>query len=164
MTLARARRFKAVLAAAGAALALGILGALATDLSPWYYQLRQPPWKPPDWLFGPVWTLIYALAAVAGIRAWERSSGVADRDWLLVCFSLNAFLNLLWSLFFFRLQRPDWALAEVVLLWISVALLVIVAGRISKAAGALLLPYLAWVAFAGALNFEVVRLNGPFAP
>jgi tryptophan-rich sensory protein len=162
MNPARLRSLKAVFAAAGAALALGILGALATDLSPWYYQLNQPPWKPPDWLFGPAWTLIYALAALSGVLAWARARDLASRDWLLVFFALNAFLNLLWSLLFFRLRRPDWAFAEVGLLWLSVLLLVVITGRRSKLAGALLLPYLGWVAFAATLNFAVVRLNGPF--
>jgi tryptophan-rich sensory protein len=162
MSPAAARRIRAVGVAAAVALALGMLGALATDLSPWYYQLKQPSWKPPDWLFGPVWTTIYALAALSAMLAWERSRDLADRDWLLVFFALNAFLNVLWSLLFFRLRHPDWALAEVGLLWLSVLLLVVVTGRRSKLAGALLLPYLAWVAFAGALNLEVVRLNGPF--
>jgi tryptophan-rich sensory protein len=162
MNPARRRSLKAVFAAAGAALALGILGALATDLSPWYYQLNQPPWKPPDWLFGPAWTLIYALAALSGMLAWSRARDLAGRDWLLVFFALNAFLNLLWSLLFFRLRRPDWAFAEVGLLWLSVLLLVVITGRHSKLSGVLLLPYLGWVAFAATLNFAVVRLNGPF--
>jgi tryptophan-rich sensory protein len=153
---------KAIGAAAAAALGLGILGALATDLGPWYYALLQPPWKPPDWLFGPVWTTIYAFTAIAALLAWERARDIAGRDWLLVGFALNAFLNVLWSLLFFRLKRPDWALAEVGLLWLSILLLMFLAGRHSRAAALLLVPYIAWVSFAAVLNFELVRLNGPF--
>jgi tryptophan-rich sensory protein len=152
-----------VLVAAAAALGVAGLGALMTDLGPWYLGLRQPAWKPPDWLFGPAWTLIFALAALAGVMAWKRAPDRAGREWLLVLFALNGFLNILWSLLFFRLQRPDWALLEVVFLWLSVLLLVGVVSRYAKAAAALLLVYLAWVTFAAALNLSVVRLNAPFS-
>ena len=77
-------------------------------------------------------------------------------------FALNGFLNILWSLLFFRMQRPDWAFAEVMLLWLSVLLLVVICWRHSRLAGLLLLPYLAWVSVAAALNWSVVELNGPF--
>jgi tryptophan-rich sensory protein len=133
-----------------------------TDLGPWYQSLRQPSWKPPDWLFGPGWTLIFAFAAMAGVTAWRQAPNRASREWLLVLFALNGFLNILWSLLFFRLQRPDWALAEVGFFWLSILLLILVVSRYSKVASALLLPYLAWVTFAAALNLAVVQLNGPF--
>ncbi len=158
-----ATRLTPVLVAAAAALGVAGLGALMTDLGPWYLGLRQPAWKPPDWLFGPAWTLIFALAALAGVMAWKRAPDRASREWLLVLFALNGFLNILWSLLFFRLQRPDWALLEVVFLWLSVLLLVGVVSRYAKAAAALLLVYLAWVTFAAALNLAVVRLNAPFS-
>lgn len=148
--------------AALAALGVALLGALMTDLGPWYRGLQQPSWKPPDWAFGPAWTVIYALTALAGVRAWRAAPGRAQRETLLALFAINAFLNVLWSLLFFRLRRPDWALIEVVLLWLSVLALVVAAGRWSRAAAGLLLPYLAWVSFAGALNWANVRLNGPF--
>ena len=77
-------------------------------------------------------------------------------------FALNGFLNILWSLLFFRLQRPDWALIELTLLWCSIALLIGYCARISRLAAALLLPYIAWVSVAGLLNWQVVQLNGPF--
>jgi tryptophan-rich sensory protein len=160
--LTAADRRRAVLFAGLAALAIAGLGALSTDLGPWYRELKQPSWKPPDMLFGPAWTLIYTLAAVAGVKAWEAAPNRAAREWILALFALNAFLNLLWSLLFFRVQRPDWALVEVGLLWASIALLIFVLGRWSRTAGWLLVPYLAWVSFAATLNFAVVRLNSPF--
>ena len=153
---------KPVLIAAAAALAVAGLGGLMTDLGPWYQQLVQPPWKPPDWLFGPAWTAIFALAAMAGVIAWRRAPRRADREWMLALFALNGFLNVLWSLLFFRLHRPDWALFEVLLLWLSILLLIGVLARYARTASLLLLPYLAWVAFAGFLNLATVRLNGPF--
>lgn len=151
-----------VLAAVLAATALAGLGALSTDLGPWYQSLKQPAWKPPDMLFGPAWTIIYTLAATAGVRAWHAAPSRGDREWLIGLFALNGFLNLLWSLLFFRLQRPDWALVEVGFLWASILLLMIVLGRYSRSAWLLLAPYLAWVSFAATLNLAVVRLNGPF--
>ncbi|MBN9205489.1 TspO/MBR family protein [Methylibium petroleiphilum] len=153
---------KPVLIAAAAALAVAGLGGLMTDLGPWYQQLVQPPWKPPDWLFGPAWTAIFALAAMAGVIAWRRAPQRVDREWMLALFALNGFLNVLWSLLFFRLHRPDWALFEVLLLWLSILLLIGVLARYARTASLLLLPYLAWVAFAGFLNLATVRLNGPF--
>ncbi|ABM95732.1 TspO/MBR family protein [Methylibium petroleiphilum] len=153
---------KPVLIAAAAALAVAGLGGLMTDLGPWYQRLVQPPWKPPDWLFGPAWTAIFALAAMAGVIAWRRAPRRTDREWMLALFALNGFLNVLWSLLFFRLHRPDWALFEVLLLWLSILLLIGALARYARTASLLLLPYLAWVAFAGFLNLATVRLNGPF--
>ena len=83
-------------------------------------------------------------------------------DTLIGLFALNGFLNILWSLLFFRMQRPDWAFAELLLLWLSVGALVIFCGRQSRFAGLLLVPYLVWVTIAGALNWQIVELNGPF--
>jgi translocator protein len=162
MTLSVASRRRAIGYAVGAALAVGLLGGLATDIGPWYQQLKKPPWQPPDWLFGPVWTTIYALATVAGLRAAMAAPDRAARRQIVIAFIANALLNLLWSLLFFRLRRPDWALYEVGFLWLSIAVLIWVLGRHSRIAGWLLVPYLVWVAFAAFLNFTIVRLNGPF--
>ena len=164
-------RGRAVATAAASALAVAGLGALTTDLGPWYAQLKEPAWKPPDLLFGPAWTLIFACAAAAGVVAWTRRraagrrDGNADRrerEWLLIAFALNATLNLVWSLLFFRLHRPDWAFVEVIALWLSILLLIVMAGRRSASAAWLLAPYLVWVSFAALLNHAVVRLNAPF--
>ncbi len=163
MTAANSGRLKPILAGAGAALIVAVFGAFMTDLSDWYYSLQQPSWKPPDWLFGPAWTLIYSLCALAGILAWRRAPNRVAQMSMLWLFALNAALNLLWSAVFFRAQRPDWALAEVILLWLSVLALIVVFLRYSKLSSLLLVPYLAWVTFAGVLNLAVVRLNGPFA-
>lgn len=145
-----------VLAALGA-IALAALGGLATDLGPWYAALRQPAWKPPDLWFGPAWTLIFTLAAWSAVLGWQAAApGAARRRWLLGL-GLNAALNLGWSLLFFTLKRPDWALAEVALLALSVA------GLIWQAptwrAAVLLSPYLAWVLYASSINAGVVWLN-----
>ena len=110
-----------------------------------------------------MWTLIFALTAVSGVLAWRAAPNRTAREWIIILFALNGFLNILWSLLFFRLRRPDWALFEVVFLWLSILLPIVVLARFSKSASMLLLPYLAWVSFAAYLNFVVVRLNEPFA-
>jgi tryptophan-rich sensory protein len=160
--IAASPRHRANFTAALAALAVAMLGGLATDIGPWYLGLKQPAWKPPDLLFGPVWTILYAMAAASAVKAWQRAPSKEWREWLLGLFALNGFLNLLWSLLFFRLRRPDWALLEVSFLWLSVASLMLFVWRRSRTSALLLLPYLAWVAFAGWLNRAVVALNGPF--
>ena len=160
---ARARRWNPVFVAAAAALFVAMLGGLMTDLGPWYAALKQPPWKPPDWAFGPIWTTIFALAAAAGVIGWRRAPTRADRDLLLGLFAVNGFLNVFWSLLFFRLHRPDWALLEVPFLWLSVLALIVVLARYARVAAWLLAPYLVWVTIAAALNGQTVRLNGLFA-
>ena len=151
-----------VLVAAAAALAVALLGGLMTDIGPWYLGLKQPGWKPPDWAFGPAWTVIFALIAAAGVYGWRAAPDRRSRDGLLVLFSLNAFLNVLWSLLFFRLQRPDWALMEIPLLWLSILALILSLRRYTVWGSRLLWPYLLWVTFAATLNAATVRLNGPF--
>jgi len=151
-----------VLAAGAAAIVVAVLGATMTDLGPWYQGLAKPSFQPPDWAFGPAWTLIFACAALAGVTAWRAAPDGASREWIIGLFALNGFLNVAWTVLFFRLQRPDWALIEVGLLWLSVLALLVYLGRFSRLAGALIVPYLVWVAFAGVVNYQVVQLNGPF--
>lgn len=157
-----AYKAKPILVAALAALLVAIVGGTITELGPWYQSLTRPDWQPPDWLFGPVWTVIFALAAISAATAWQNAPTRAARDWIIIFFALNGFLNILWSLLFFQLKRPDWALVEVGLLWLSILLLIISLARISKLASLLLVPYLAWVSFAAILNWKIVQLNGPF--
>lgn len=160
--MSRSRLWVPVITAACAAILVATLGATMTDIGPWYQSLNKPSWQPPDWLFGPAWTIIFALAALSGIFAWRDARSDRDREWIITVFAINGTLNVLWSALFFRMHRPDWALMEVALLWLSILVPIIVFARYSKVASALLLPYLAWVTFAAVLNLEIVRLNGPF--
>lgn len=144
------------------ALCVAALGATVTDLGPWYQALAKPGWNPPDVVFPIGWTIIYALITIAGITAWRAATTSAAAEWIIALFALNGFLNISWSLIFFRLQRPDLAFYELIVLWLSVAVLIVYCGRFSKLAAWLLVPYLAWVTFAGALNWAVVQLNAPF--
>ncbi|MDX2276554.1 MAG: TspO/MBR family protein [Hyphomonadaceae bacterium] len=155
-------QLRPIAVAAGAALFVAILGGTVTDLGPWYQNLQKPDWQPPDPAFGIIWTTIFALTAAAAVITWRRAPKGAEREWLIGLFALNGFLNVLWTLLFFRLQRPDWALVEVAALWLSIVLLIIVCARHARLAGFLLTPYLIWVSLASVLNYDVVRLNGPF--
>ena len=139
----------------------GIGGAL-TEIGPWYYALKQPAWKPPDAAFGVIWSLIFTLCAVSGALAWRAAETARLRRRVLVLLGANAVLNIVWSALYFKLHRPDWALIEVVFLWLSIAALIVGLWRISRWASALLVPYLVWVSIASALNLATVQLNGPF--
>lgn len=156
------RRWKPILTAFGAALVVAALGRAATDIGPWYEALAKPAWQPPDWLFAPAWTLIFALTALAALEAWIRAPEGWPRTRIIGFFAFNACLNVLWSQLFFSFRRPDWALVEVVALWASITLLMVVVRPYSLRAVWLLVPYLLWVSFAGFLNLTVVRLNAPF--
>jgi benzodiazapine receptor len=151
-----------IIVAAIAALGVAFLGGTITDLGPWYQALRKPDWTPPGPAFGTIWTVVFTFTALAGVTAWRNSTSTRSSDTLIGLFALNGFLNIMWSLIFFRVQRPDLAFGELLLLWLSIAVLVIACGRRSRTAGLLMLPYLAWVTVAGALNWQVIALNGPF--
>ena len=144
------------------AICVAALGATVTDLGPWYQALAKPGWNPPDVVFPIGWTVIYALITIAGVTAWRAAPTSAVAEWVIGLFALNGFLNISWSLIFFRLQRPDLALFELGLLWLSILVMIIFCGRFSRNAALLLVPYLAWVSFAGVLNWAVVDLNAPF--
>lgn len=138
------------------------IGGLATEIGPWYRSLKNPSWKPPDWAFGPIWTLIITLAVFAGEYAWRVAPDQTSRVILLVVFLANCIFNIAWSVIFFKMKRPDWALIEAAFLWGSVLAMILVCYPYAKIASALLLPYLLWVTIASVLNRAVIRLNGPF--
>ncbi len=141
---------------------LGVGGG-ATTIGPWYQdELRKPAWTPPNWAFGPAWTLILGLAAWAGVLAWSHAASGAGHIHIAELFAVVIALQVAWSPLFFNLKRPDWALIEVVFLWLSVLALAIGLAPYSILAAVLLAPYLSWVAFAALLNFKIVRINPPF--
>ncbi len=134
-----------------------------TPIGTWYRTLRKPAWQPPDWLFGPAWTVILGLAAWSAVIAWNAAPDAAARTGVIILFATNAVFHALWSPIFFRARRPDWALVEVVFLWASLVALVVGLWPISHQASLLIAPYLLWVSFASWLNYAIVRLNRPFA-
>jgi tryptophan-rich sensory protein len=160
--MSRAWLFPVIIASIVATLT-ALVGATITDTGPWYHSLVQPRWAPPDVAYGVAWTAIYALCATAGVTAWLASPYGREREWLIGLFALNGFLNIVWSILFFRLHRPDWAVIEALGLWLSVLALILVIWRRSMTGSLLLVPYLLWVTFAAYLNMTVVHLNGPFS-
>ena len=124
----------------------------------WYASLEKPSWNPPGWVFGPVWTALYATMAVAAWLVWRRGGFAAQRRPLLL-FIVQITLNAAWTPLFFGLRRPGVAFAEIVLLWLAIAATLLVFARVSRPAAWLLVPYLAWVGFAAVLNFTLWRLN-----
>lgn len=124
----------------------------------WYAGLQKPSWNPPAWVFGPAWSLLYVLMATAAWLVW-REGGWKAQGRTLGLFLLQWLLNALWTPLFFGLHRPGLAFAEIVILWLAIAATLASFWRVRKVAGILLLPYLAWVSFAAALNFAIWRLN-----
>jgi translocator protein len=124
----------------------------------WYAGLNKPAWTPPNWLFGPVWTLLYFAMAVAAWLVW-RARGFGGAAVPLGLFALQLALNPLWSFLFFGLRSPGAALFEIVLLWLSILATALAFRRASATAALLLLPYLLWVTYAAALNFQIWRAN-----
>ena len=122
---------------------------------PWYVSLIKPAWNPPSWLFGPVWTILYLANAIAVWRVWRRG----EKDVAIVVWFLHLIPNALWSYFFFGLHRLDWALVDIILLNLALVAVIALFYRRDKIAGWLMLPYLAWVAFAGFLNWTLFSLN-----
>lgn len=151
-----------ILIAGSLALVTAMVGGTITVLDNWYYSLQQPSWAPPGYMFGIIWTAVFAMIALAGVFAWERAPTRRDVEISIGLFALNGFLNLGWSFLFFRLHRPDLAFFELIALWLSIAALIWFCGRFSRGAALLLFPYLIWVTIAGVLNWQVVQLNGPF--
>ncbi|MFN3408930.1 MAG: TspO/MBR family protein [Limisphaerales bacterium] len=124
----------------------------------WYAQLAKPDWNPPSWIFGPVWTALYLMMAVAAWLVWQRG-GWAVQWRPLLAFVVQWALNALWSPLFFGWRRPDLAFVEILLLWLAVAASLGLFWRVSRMAGWLLVPYLGWVTFAAWLNFTLWQLN-----
>jgi tryptophan-rich sensory protein len=150
-----------IVAAVTVIIVLGVGGALTT-VGPWYRALRKPSWNPPDWAFGPAWTIILGLAGWAGVLGWTHTADPGTHTQIIVLFSVNIVFHMLWSPLFFNFRRPDWALIEVTFLWSSIVALMIGLAPLSTLASWLLLPYLLWVSFAAFLNFVIVRMNAPF--
>jgi len=145
--------------AGGIAVVTAVAGMVLTRLDDWYYALRKPSWQPPEWLFGPAWTLIFILAVVSAGMAWNAADQPATRAVLLIGFSVNVVLNMAWSWLFFTRRRLDLALLEVIPLWLSIAFLILITGALVPLAGWLLAPYLCWVSFAAFLNRRIWQLN-----
>jgi tryptophan-rich sensory protein len=145
----------------GAVLAASAIGSFATvrAIPTWYKGLAKPSFNPPAWLFGPAWTVLYLLMAVAAWLVWKQGFGAAGVKLALAVFLVQLILNALWSVFFFGFRSPLAGMVDIAALWLAILATVILFFRVSTPAGILLLPYIAWVTFAALLNAAILRLN-----
>ncbi|MHB1456558.1 MAG: TspO/MBR family protein [Armatimonadota bacterium] len=136
------------------------IGSIFTisSVNDWYVTLKKPLWNPPSWLFGPVWTALYMLMAVAAWIVW-RQAGQASVVIPLAIFGIQLSLNLAWSIIFFGRHEIGLAMIDIMLLWLAILATIIAFKNVNPIAGWLLVPYLLWVTFAGALNFTIWQLN-----
>jgi len=153
-------RYPALAGFLAATFVAGAIGSAATfrHVRTWYPTLEKPIWTPPDWLFGPAWTFLYVAMSFAVWRVWRKSAPAAART-TVTLYVVQLALNAMWSVLFFGLQRPDLALAEILLLWGLLVGLLVRFARIDRPAGVLWLLYVGWVTFALALNAAIWRLN-----
>ncbi len=138
--------------------AAGIGGVASANAPEFYGQLIQPAWAPPAWVFGPVWSVLYLLMAIAAWLMW-RERGFAGARLALGLFLLQLVVNTLWSWLFFAWQQGLWSFVDIVVLWLLIIATTLAFWRVRPLAGMLLIPYLAWVSFAAVLNFVIWRLN-----
>jgi benzodiazapine receptor len=140
--------------------AVGAIGTIFTApaIGTWYTQLARPEFAPPNWIFGPVWTTLFALMGIALFIIWKVPVR-KERRIALWLFSMQLALNVLWSALFFGLHSPVIALIEIGVLWISIFLTILAFARISRTAAWLLVPYILWVSFAAYLNYSFWILN-----
>ena len=140
---------------------VAVVGSLATQSSidsPWYESLEKPSFQPPAWVFGPVWTTLYALMVASVWRVWSAPDS-PDRTTALGLWFTQLALNGAWSGLFFGAQKPDLALVDIGAMLATISAYAVVAARVDTTASGLIAPYLAWTGLASALNFEIVRLN-----
>lgn len=132
--------------------------ATATGLETWYGGLTKPTWNPPNWVFGPVWSVLYLMMAIAAWLVWRKTTWPENR-WAMGLFTLQLGLNSLWSILFFGFHRPGLAAIEIIALWSAILATIVAFWKHSKVAGGLLVPYLMWVSFATVLNVTIWHLN-----
>lgn len=154
------RRWISLITASVLSIAFASAGALLTNLDEWYFNLKQPSWKPPDEAFGIIWSLIFALCAAAAWLSWSSAKSAQQKRNLCLLYLFNGALNVLWSVLYFQLHRPDWSLWECLALGLSVVSLIAYQWQISRPAALMVVPYLIWVCIATMLNWQTVVLNG----
>lgn len=139
----------------------GIIGSIFTSpaIPNWYADLNKSALTPPGWIFGPVWTLLYALMGIAAFLVWRKGLDRKDVKIALGIFLGQLALNTLWSIIFFGLQNPGAAFVEIIFLWLAILTTIIAFAKISKPAAWLLAPYILWVSFAAYLNYAIWTLN-----
>lgn len=141
--------------------AAGLAGSLFTyqSITSWYQYLNKPSFNPPNFIFGPVWTLLYTLMGISLYLIWQKGPKNPKTKFALRLFGLQLFLNFLWTIIFFGLKNPGLAFVEIVFLWLSILLVIQKFWQIKKEAAILLIPYILWVSFAALLNYNIYILN-----
>ena len=140
-------------------LAVGGVAGLFTqpEITGWYKTIQKPSWQPPNWLFGPVWTTLYLMMGFALYLV--RKTNASQKRRAITLWFIQLVLNFLWSFIFFNQHQIGWALVDIAALWLFILLTIFAFARINKVAAWLLVPYIAWVSFAGILNFTIYQLN-----
>lgn len=153
-------KFISIIISIVVAQAAGAIGSIftASSVSTWYNTLTRPSWNPPSWLFGPVWITLYTLMGIAAYLVWTKKDMPGAKIALWV-YGIHLVLNSLWSILFFGLRNPGAAFAEIIILLILIIVTTVLFWKIDPRAGALMLPYIAWVSFAMVLNYSIWRLN-----
>ena len=141
--------------------AVGAIAGLFTrpEIDTWYQTIEKPTWQPPNWVFGPVWTLLYILMGVALYLVWRSNTPAGQKRAAIILWVIQLVFNFFWSYIFFRQHQIDWALGEIIVLWFFIVLTIFSFSRISKLSAWLLVPYISWVSFATYLTYTIYQLN-----
>lgn len=131
----------------------------SSGVNGWYALANKPWFNPPNWIFAPVWTMLYVLMGIALFLVWRSEADKNIKQTAIILFAVQLALNFCWSIIFFKLQQPGWALAEIILMWVMILLTIFWFGKINATAAWLLVPYISWVSFASVLNYSIWRLN-----
>ena len=150
-----------LIASIGVCFSAAALGSAFTisAIDTWYTTLQKPFFNPPNWIFGPVWTLLYLLMGISLYLVWVTKTDKKEKRQGIIFFFVQLALNVLWSIIFFGLKSPSVAFVEIIFLWIAIFLTTKNFLQVSKSAGWLLIPYLVWVSFASILNLSVAIMN-----
>lgn len=142
-------------------LGAGAIGSLftASSIPTWYTTIEKPFFNPPNWIFGPVWTLLFIMMGVALFLVWNKGWQNKKVKIAMLIFGIQFLLNILWSILFFGFLSPFYAFVEIIFLWLAILVTIIYFYQISRPASWLLVPYIFWVSFASVLNFFIWRLN-----
>ncbi len=143
-------------------LGVGAVAGLFTtpEISGWYQTINKPTWQPPNWVFGPVWTVLYIMMGIAFYLVWKSAAAPPGKKRMAITlWIIQLVFNFFWSFIFFKQHQIDWALGEILLLWFFILLTILYFARISKTAAWLMVPYIVWVSFASLLTFSIYELN-----
>lgn len=139
----------------------GLIGSFftAAAIPAWYAELIKPSFNPPSWLFGPVWIILYALMGISLYLIWRKGLANPEIKFAFIFFLVHLFFNAIWSIIFFGAKNISLALADIILLWLMILILIWRFSRIDTIAAWLLVPYFLWVSFASVLNYSIWKLN-----